>query len=48
MLPRRIALVVLSLLSFASTALAAERVPRIVLDPGHGGEQHGAKSPSGV
>ena len=48
MLPRRAALVVLSLLSFASSALATERVPRIVVDPGHGGEKPGAKSPSGV
>jgi N-acetylmuramoyl-L-alanine amidase len=48
MLPRRTALAVLALLSFASSALATERVPRIVVDPGHGGEKHGAKSPSGV
>lgn len=48
MLPRRAALAVLALLSFAPSALATERVPRIVVDPGHGGDKPGAKSPSGV
>lgn len=48
MLPRRTALVVLSLLSLASAALAAERSPRIVVDPGHGGLQPGARSPTGI
>jgi N-acetylmuramoyl-L-alanine amidase len=48
MSPRRAALVVLSLLSLASSALATERVPRIVVDPGHGGTQEGAKGPTGL
>ncbi|XXF79867.1 N-acetylmuramoyl-L-alanine amidase [Myxococcaceae bacterium GXIMD 01537] len=45
---RRTALALLSLLSLASPALASERVPRIVLDPGHGGLKPGAKGPSGL
>lgn len=47
-MPPLIAAVLLLLLSFTSPALAGERAPRIVVDPGHGGEQAGAKSPSGV
>ena len=41
---------VLSLASFLAPlrARAAERPPRIVVDPGHGGAQDGATSPAGV
>ncbi len=39
---------VLALLVLPLSALAAERPPRIVLDPGHGGPQEGATSSGGL
>jgi N-acetylmuramoyl-L-alanine amidase len=39
---------VLVLLCPPASSLAAERPPRIVVDPGHGGAQEGATSPTGL